>query len=464
MMKSVFLFNRYVQAALFVSVLSINACASKALTEDPGIVKLPSTGESVSGKQYTVSSAAELSALKLLPGDKVVLKAGEWKNQPLIFKANGTEKEPIILVAEKGGQVMLSGNSTLKIEGNYLVVDGLIFKDGYSEKDAVVTFSKNTHHSRLTNTRILNYNHPDKTFDYKWISVFGTYNRVDHCELTGKTHQGTTLVVWLSETPNYHQIDHNYFGPRPDLGVNGGETIRIGTSDWSMYDSYTKVENNIFDKCNGETEIISIKSGHNLISNNLFYECVGTLTFRHGDNSEVANNFFIGNRVKNTGGIRLIGENQNVHNNYLYALTGTNLRAAISVMNAYENPKPNEYFQVKNASIKNNTVVDCSEAICLGSGKDSKRIMPAVNLILQNNVIINPTKLITILDQPLNSSISNNEVSGANPTEGFTALKTTYVKNSYKIWGAKGNETKPFWLSEKIGPSWSTEKYSLEIK
>nr|WP_317039131.1 chondroitinase-B domain-containing protein [Winogradskyella sediminis] len=45
---------------------------------------------------------------------------------------------------------------------------------------------------------------------------------------------------------NNHQIDHNYFGHRPDLGENGGETIRIGTSANSMKSSKTIVESNTF--------------------------------------------------------------------------------------------------------------------------------------------------------------------------------------------------------------------------
>lgn len=446
-------------SALLLIAIGINACASNSFSDLAETTPAPSIGNA-----YTVASASELSALKLVPGDKVIMKAGIWNNQKLNFKAKGTADLPITLTTEKGGSVKLTGNSTLKIDGEYLVVDGLAFADGYSEKDAVVTFSKTSSYCRLTNTSIIDYNHPEKTFDYKWVSVFGTHNRVDHCELTGKTHQGTTLVVWLSETPNYNQIDHNYFGPRPDLGVNGGETIRIGTSDWSMYDSYTKVENNIFDRCNGETEIISIKSGHNLISNNLFYECVGTLTFRHGNNSEVANNFFIGNKVKNTGGIRLIGENQNVHDNYLQGLAGTGLRAAISVMNAFENPQLFEYFQVKNASVKNNVIVDCAEAFSIGSGKDSKRIVAPVNLVLQDNIVINPTKLISYQDQPISSNISNNQVTGASLTDGFTKLKEDYAKNSYKMWSINGQETKPFWLSEKIGPEWSSQQYNLDVK
>nr|WP_294901225.1 polysaccharide lyase 6 family protein [uncultured Pedobacter sp.] len=414
-------------------------------------------------KDFLVGNAQEIASLKLLPGDKVIMKDGDWKNQQLVFKGKGSAQQPIVLTTEKPGEVILSGNSTLKIDGDYLVVDGLAFADGHSEKDAVITFTKSSNNCRLTNSSVVDYNHPDKTVDYKWVSVFGTHNRVDHCSFSGKTHQGTLLVIWLSDKPNYSQIDHNYFGPRPDLGVNGGEIIRIGTSEWSMFDSFATVENNIFDKCDGETEIISIKSGHNHILNNLFYECVGTVTFRHGNHSEVAGNYFIGNKVKNTGGIRVIGENQNVHDNYLQGLTGTDLRAAISVMNGVENPKLNEYFQVKNASIKNNMIVDCNEAIVLGSGKNTTRVVPPINLVLQNNIVINPSKIIVYTEDIKVASIKNNEVKGAPLSEGFESLKTGLVKSNGII-QVKGKEKIPFWMTEKIGPNWKKPQFKVQLK
>ena len=64
---------------------------------------------------------------------------------------------------------------------------------------------------------------------------------------------------------NYHRIDHNYFGLRAVLGSNGGETLRIGTSHYSLSNSFTVVENNYFDHCDGEVEIISVKSGGNQV-------------------------------------------------------------------------------------------------------------------------------------------------------------------------------------------------------
>ncbi len=451
-------YNTFLFGVFFANCVVFSSCAANNVGKT--IEEKEQQAKQVQTNVYTISTAAELNALSLQPGDKVVMKAGEWKSQLINFKAKGTPEKPITLVAETKGAVILSGNSNLKMDGEWLVVDGLSFKNGFSLKDDVVVFTKATSNSRLTNTSIENYNPSDKTIDYKWVSLFGKNNRVDHCSISGKTHQGTTLVVWLDDQPNYHQIDHNYFGPRPDLGVNGGETIRIGTSTYSMNDSYTTVQHNIFDKCNGEMEIISIKSGYNKILNNLFYECVGTVTFRHGNHSEVSNNYLIGNGVASTGGIRIIGESQKVAGNYLYKVTGTALRAAISVMNAYQNPELHEYWQVKNALIENNIIVDAKEALVLGAGKDSKRILAPDGIKIMNNYIINPGALLVSQDHPTNLVVQNNQVDGASLTSGFVKMGSD-LKMSDGIWQNKTALQQPFWLNTEVGPDWKKDNRSF---
>lgn len=441
--------------------LSYSSCA-KAVEAD-SLTKKVEEQATNSDKIYTIASAAELNELKLAPGDKVIMKSGEWKSQIINFKGKGTAEKPITLIAETKGSVILSGNSNLKIDGEWLVVDGLFFKNGSSLKDDVVIFTKATSNSRLTNTSIENYNPSEKTLDYKWVSLYGNHNRVDHCSITGKAHQGTTLVVWLDDKPNYHQIDHNYFGPRPELGANGGETIRIGTSTFSMNDSYATVQNNIFDKCDGEVEIISIKSGFNKIMNNLFYECAGTVTFRHGNNSEVSSNYFIANNVTNSGGIRLIGENQKVHGNYLYKVAGRTLRSAISVMNAYEKPSLSDYWQVKNADIQNNIIVSAREAFVLGSGKDNDRTVAPDGVNISNNYVINPTTLLVTQDEPKNLKMQSNQVEGASIVAGFVKMGND-LQMSDGIWQKKTELKKPFWLETAIGPDWKKDNRSFIFK
>ncbi|WP_199117445.1 polysaccharide lyase 6 family protein [Pedobacter sp. ASV28] len=455
------IYNGFFLGLILTNCVVFHSCAANHVGE--AIEQKQKEGQLQSPKTYTISSAAALNALKLEPGDKVIMKAGEWKSQLINFKAKGTAENPITLVAETKGGVVLSGNSNLKIDGEWLIVDGLSFKDGYSLKDDVVVFSRTSSHNRLTNTSIENYNPNDKTVDYKWVSLYGVNNRVDHCSIIGKTHQGTTLVVWLDDKPNYHQIDHNYFGPRPELGVNGGESIRIGTSTYSMNDSYTTVENNIFDKCDGEIEIISIKSGHNKITNNLFYECAGTVTFRHGNNSEVSDNYFVGNNKTNSGGVRIIGENQKVFRNYLYQIAGRTLRSAISVMNAYEKPELNGYWQVKNAAIEDNIIVGCREAFVLGAGRDSDKTVAPDGLTIVNNYVINPVTLLVVLDEPKNMKMQNNQVEGASIVAGFVKMGSD-LQLSDGIWQKRTALKTPFWLNTLIGPEWKKDNRSFIFK
>ncbi len=346
------------------------------------------------GAVYTVFNISELNSAvsKVVPGDTIMMKNGVWQNAKIIFSGNGTADKPIYLLAQTPGSVLLNGTSTLRIAGNYVVVKGLYFKGGYSSSGDVIEFrngsSKLSNYCRLTDCAIVDYNPSDVNTDYKWVSLYGSHNRVDHCFFRGKTNLGTTLVVWLSAQPNYHEIDSNYFAQRPSLnGLNGAETIRVGTSDWSMYDSFTTVESNYFEHCSGEIEIISNKSCGNVYLNNTFYECEGTLTLRHGNRCTVEGNYFIGNNKSNTGGVRIIGEQHKVYNNYFYQLTGSDFRSALSIVDGIPNSPLNGYFQVKNAEASFNTFVDNKHSITIGAGKSSTQNMPPKNCIIADNIV-----------------------------------------------------------------------------
>jgi poly(beta-D-mannuronate) lyase len=423
-------------------------------------------------KNYTVKSAAELSQLALKPGDQVMLANGDWRGQQLVFKGKGTSQNPIVLKAENALRVNLTGTSSIKIEGTWLWVEGLNFKEGATQGEDVILFAEKSSNCRLTNSSVVNYNPTDKAKEYTYVSLYGSRHRVDHCYFEGKTNIGPTLVVWLSASANHHQIDHNYFGPRPDINGNGGETIRIGTSTWSMYDSFTTVNANIFAQCNGETEIVSVKSCRNTISNNLFYESVGTLTLRHGNYNAVFGNLFIGNHIKDTGGIRIIGEHHNVYNNYLQGLTGTGLRAAVSVMDGLPNPILVSHWQVKNATVVANTIVDCKEAFSLGAGKNADRILPPQKVMIANNLISKVTHTVTMVDETADVAFNGNMVEDKSlevtlPT-GFKRVDAQ-LKNTGVIWQPASTSVVmgafagsfPFISKKDVGASLNEEQLSI---
>jgi len=349
----------------------------------------------VHAEVYTVSSESQLegAVASVLPGDTVLLAAQSWNNVELEFIGEGTEKLPIVFGAETPGKTILTGNSRIEISGNWLVVRDLVFQDGnITDEGSIIAFRTNSstfaHNCRVTNVSIEDYNPEDSSLDTKYVSLYGTYNRVDHCSLSGKTNSGATLVVWLDETPDYHLIDHNYFGPRQDLGVNGGETIRIGTSDWESYNSNCVVEYNLFDECDGEIEIISNKSVGNHYRYNTFTHCEGTLTLRHGSDCRVYGNFFFGDNQKNCGGIRVIGPGHRVFNNYLENLEGTSYRAAICLMNGVPNSPANRYRQVDDAQVGFNTIINCKEPFAIGAGVSDELSLTPINSQIENNLIV----------------------------------------------------------------------------
>src|SRR5690606_36955567 len=175
------------------------------------------------------------------------------------------------------------------------------FKNGFSPTKELISFRRDSKtlasDSRITEIVIDGFSNPDRRAEDMWVALYGTGNRVDHSHFEGKTNAGVTLaVIRKAGDPldNRHRIDHNYFGPRPPLGSNGGETIRIGTSDESLSASNSIVERNLFDRTSGEVEIVSIKSGGNIVRENLVLEAQGAFVLRHGNGNLVERNIFLG--------------------------------------------------------------------------------------------------------------------------------------------------------------------------
>lgn len=435
---------------------------------------------SCSSKQngILVTSVAEFdNAVKnASPGSTIVLANGVWQNAELLFEANGTADKPIILTVETKGNVFLEGSSRLNIAGEYLVIQGLIFRNGYTPTNEVISFKKDSktlaNYTRLTECVIDNYSNPERHEQDSWVALYGKNNRVDHCHFEGKSNRGVTLIVRLNaeeSRENNHQIDHNYFGPRPNLGSNGGETLRIGTSHFSLTNSNTVVESNYFDRCDGEHEIISNKSCQNTYRYNTFFECIGTLTMRHGNETMVDGNAFIGNGKASTGGIRVINGQQTVVNNYGYGLTGYRFRGALVLMNGVPNSPLNRYFQVEDAVVNNNAFIDCDH-VQLCAGADTERSAAPINSSISNNLFFNKNggTVFTVYDDISGIDFDQNwtgSLAKHNLSKGVVskAISLTKEQNGFLV-PTKMPSGKAFVLSDKLatkentGAHWYSKK------
>lgn len=328
------------------------------------------------------------------PGDVIILKNGEWKDVEISLTCNGTMKMPIIFKAQMAGKVIITGRSKLKFGGNFIIVDGLVFKNGFANED-VISFRINenliSNNCRVTNTVIDDFNNSNRLNDNYWVAFYGKNNRIDHCSFYNKKNIGVLVAVMLEgkkNQDNFHQIDHNYFGIRIPLASNAGEIIRIGVSETCEFNSNTQITDNFFEHCDGEAEIISIKSCQNTIRNNLFKECQGSVVFRHGNFNTVENNVFLGNNKEGTGGVRLINKGQMVVNNYFYQCIGTGFRSPLTLMNGVPNSPAIRYVAVSNAVLANNTFNNCSPmSFCEGSDAERSETPSKVQFV--NNVFYN---------------------------------------------------------------------------
>ena len=145
-------------------------------------------GGSGNATEYYVKDADEIEDVMAyaIPGDVLIMANGVWTDQRIEFEGEGAEADSITLRAETPGRVILTGKSNLRISGRYLVVKDLWFLNGESPSGGVIEFRGDrgsAHHCRLTQTAVLNYNPGNEFKDYKWISLYGTNDRVDHCFL-----------------------------------------------------------------------------------------------------------------------------------------------------------------------------------------------------------------------------------------------------------------------------------------
>ena len=331
------------------------------------------------------------------PGDIIVLQDGIWNNITISLNCKGTKEQPITFRAQTAGKVIISGNSKMQIGGTYIIVDGLYFTNGYAGDDAIIKFRVNNNelanNCRLTNTVINDFNNPKRMDENYWVALYGKYNQIDRCSFQNKKNMGVMMAVILDDErsrENFHSINNNHFGFRTPLASNTGETLRVGVSQHCEFNSNTQIIDNFFENCDGETEIISLKSGSNVIRNNLFKECSGAVVLRHGDYNTVEGNVFLGNNKPGTGGVRIINKGQWVVNNLFYECRGRDFRSPIAIMNGVPNSPAHRYVQVTDAVIANNSFYNCTP-LSFCDGSDAERSATPSNVAFINNIYFNTT-------------------------------------------------------------------------
>jgi poly(beta-D-mannuronate) lyase len=398
----------------------------------------------------TVSSTSALEdavSETMEAGTTICLADGEYTDLELQFGGTGTESAPIKVAAETSGGVTIGGTVLVRMGGEYVQLQGFIFKDGTSDGDLIQTRlgsdpTEFCYNCRITEISVIDMDE-DAEDSNRWVHLYGEYNRVDHSYFSGKSNAGSLLTVsrelsdYVTDAAdsygNYMTIDHNYFGDRPpangkayaDSDDNEYEAIRIGTSETHSSDSNSTVEYNYLEKIQGEAEVISNKSGNNTIRYNTIRDSYGSLTTRHGSSVTIQGNVIIGDDHPYAGGIRVVDSDHSIFNNYIegarykdtthhggIVLMGSTVSSTGSTENGYQ------YFS--DVMVANNTIVDSVNSLNVDGGNKSynPESVYLVNNLIQDGI----GAVITQSDDgmPENSTIEGNVFYGQSYADSDT--------------------------------------------
>ena len=372
------------------------------------------------------------------PGSMITMKDGIWHNVDINFTAKASKSAEITLRAQTPGKVILNGTSKLTFLAPYLIVDGLFFKEGAlsESSNSVVTFA--SENCRLTNVAIVDYNPASFDTKYYWVYFQGSYNRMDHCIFKGKNNM-QPVVQNDEENSLYNKVDSCYVKDIPFVAeANGREIFRIfgyGHADQTGDGgAYFTIEYNLFDHADGEgTEIVSLKSNHNLVQYNTVIASRGGLVGRRGKYNTFHGNFILGQNYAGSTGIRVAGSYHRVTNNYiadvaedgLRLITGEYYEKSLTDKFAPKKKALPKYLQVKEGYFANNTIVNCG-----GYGVDIgfayKNQWPSLQMVLfpegnrfDNNIIYNTKSLV----------IHEAKIDKNSPLDGFSFKPNYFSKN-----------------------------------
>jgi hypothetical protein len=332
---------------------------------------------SVAATRVVTSLSALQSALgSAAPGDVIELADGSYSTSSTIgITRSGTATAPITVRAQHTGGATITGSG------------GFAFGGGVSNV-ALAGF-------RLTGSRglsipvgVTHIQLTRNTFQLAgsvqyWVTVGGDDAQIDHNTFQHKSTAGNFIEVVGPGTSGMAQrtwIHHNYFLDQSFTGSNGGESIRVGLSGRQHGSAKALVEYNLFEKCNGDLEVISVKSTDDVIRYNTLRNSKGTITLRHGWNNRVEGNYLIGNST----GIRMFGNYHVVVNNVVQNSTGQALEIGGGEIRDDTN-STTAHEAVDHALVAFNTFVnDRSSPIQMGDG--GKSFQPS-DVTVADNII-----------------------------------------------------------------------------
>lgn len=437
--------NNHLLMLLFIIIVFATGCnktgnSSGAATAGNLLVQKTALAEATTTFNVSNNSQLNTAMSSAVSGDKIVLANGTYSGFTV------TKSGITIQAANKGsatvssGIIRLSNVSSVTIQGLKITTAGSTQTvDGESFPVAVWFEASNSCHFAGSTLNLSG--HASGT---SWVMLSGNSNNnhIDHNEFGPNSVKGHYIFVrgnrtgvtvpsdrtsWANgngpNNPNMArntQIDHNYFH---DMAAGMGEIMVLGgigvAGDYQ--NTSTLVERNLFVNCDGDAEIISIKSSHNTIRTNTIRTSIGMISSRAGNNNTISANLMLQAAKTGTGGIKIYEKDQTVSGNYV-----DNPQDYGFVLGAGDNYTSSNFghAQVFNASVTGNIWINMNtRGVIIGHGSNDN--LPPTDCTFSNNALRGSASPLLNLRIAGNTVFSNNTTSGSNPAIPATPLTTS---------------------------------------
>jgi hypothetical protein len=395
----------------------------------------------------SVSTSAQLSSAlqAAAAGDVIVLADGTYAGFTV------TKSGLTIQAAHKGraeinsGILRLSRVSNVTIQGLSITTSGS-HQTVDGESFPVAVWFEDCTRSRLAGSRIrLN----GQAHGTAWVMLSGNSsdNRIDHDEFgpnpSSAGHGNHFIFVrgnrsgistpddrteWANGHGPYNpkmarhtRIDHNYFH---DMGSGSGESIvagGIGTAG-DYQDTYTVIEDNLFENCDGDPEVISVKSSSNVIRNNTIRTSGGMISLRAGNHSVVTGNLMLAGGKAGSGGVKVYERGHTITGNYVE--DSQDYAYVLGAGDAYTYPSFSHAPAMDTHMDSNIAIGETVRGAVIGHGGSGA--VP-VSCSFSNNTILGTISKLIHVSKQGNTSMVGNRTTGANPPMPHPALTTADV-------------------------------------
>jgi len=378
-------------------------------------------------------------------GDVIVLANGAYTTvEDITVARKGNKEHPIIICAETIGNAEVAGNGGFNLGSGsaYVVIKGFKF----THKSSKAKTASGSSFCRWTQNIFENIG------DGEDLTIAGSDHEIDHNTFQNKNAMGRFLAIrgtgkQIAERLSIH---HNYFNNYTSQGgKNGAETLQFGLSGFSLSTSNSVVEYNLFERCAGENELISVKASGVTLRYNTIRDCPAQFTLRHGNKCIVYGNYFI-----NTPGLRIFGDDHIIVGNYF-----ENCKPAITIGNGdgevADGAQLTAHDRPDRVVISYNTLVNNDENYVMTQRTNG---MGATSTTFSNNIIQGGGPAATITGPYPDAKWSGNILfnvkgAGAIPAEGYTLTdpKLIKAKGGYDV--PEGKDSGFYYPMVKVTPN-----------